>query len=661
MIVAPDFGTVTCPFAPMQLTVQDAFALAARHEAAGRAAEARRIYDEILAALPEHPGALLKIAVQELASGAHQRARERLERALASAQQQMLPTQQIWLALARAHLAAGEPAAAASAIEEAHTLGKRLKASGAAVEACTVLDECVQLAPDDAGLRLTFGAVLLDADRPADAERELERAIELGAREGEAWDNLGLARRLQGKDEQALSAFQRAAAATPALTPALANLVYARYALCAWDGLETDEQRLIATLDAATSDPRWPPWISLAMPITPAQQLAVARRWAGATLPQPSPRRAVPPRGEKLRVGYLSGNFRDHPTGRLMTGLFEQHSRNRFEITGYSYGPDGASATTARLRAAFDRWRDVRELADAAIARLIREDGIDLLVDRHGYTLGGRLGILASRPAPVQVHYMSFPGTLGYDALDHVIADAEVIPPGEERFFHERVWRLPRCYYVNDSRRGVPSPTLRSAHGLPENVLVLACLNQSYKLRRPLFATWLSMLRARGDVVLWLLAGHPRMQANLRSEAKRGGVDPARLVFARVVPQEAHIARLACADLALDTLPYGSHTTGCDALWMGVPMLTCRGTTFAGRVGASLLKATGLPELIADSPEEYGERLHELVAKPARLVEYREYLERTRETNPLFDTEGFTRDWEELLMRIYDEASGRGA
>jgi len=207
----------------------------------------------------------------------------------------------------------------------------------------------------------------------------------------------------------------------------------------------------------------------------------------------------------------------------------------------------------------------------------------------------------------------------------------------------------------------VPSPTLRSAHGLPENVLVLACLNQSYKLRRPLFATWLSMLRARGDVVLWLLAGHPRMQANLRSEAKRGGVDPARLVFARAVPQEAHIARLACADLALDTLPYGSHTTGCDALWMGVPMLTCRGTTFAGRVGASLLKATGLPELIADSPEEYGERLHELVAKPARLVEYREYLERTRETNPLFDTEGFTRDWEELLMRIYDEASGRGA
>jgi protein O-GlcNAc transferase len=645
----------------MQLTVQDAFALAARHEAAGRSADARRIYDEILAALPEHPGALLKIAVQELASGTYERARERLQRALASAQRQTLPTQEIWLALARAHLAAGDSVAAATAIGEAHAIAKRLKASGAASAARVVLEGCVKLAPDDADLRLTFGGVLLDADRAAEAEQQLERAVALGAREGEAWDNLGLAYRLRGKDEQALVSFQRAAAAAPALTPALANLVYARYTLCEWDGLDADEQRLIATLDDATSDPRWSPWIALAMPTSPAQQLAVARRWANATLPKPAPRRSVPPLAGKLRVGYLSGNFRDHPTGRLMAGLFEEHDRSRFEITGYSYGPEDGGVTAARIRAAFDRWRDVRDIGDAQIARLIREDGIDLLVDRHGYTLGDRQGILASRPAPVQVHYMSFPGTLGYDAIDAVIADAEVIPPGEERFFHERVRRLPRCYYVNDNRRGLPEPTPRNAHGLPDDALVLACLNQSYKLRRPLFATWLSVLRTRSDVVLWLLAGHPRMQENLRSEVKRAGVDPARLVFARAVPQDAHVARLACADLALDTLPYGSHTTGCDALWMGVPMLTCRGGTFAGRVGASLLKAAGLPELIADSPEEYGVRLLELVAKPARLAEYRDYLERTREQNPLFDTAGFTRDWEALLVRIYDDAAERAA
>jgi protein O-GlcNAc transferase len=309
------------------------------------------------------------------------------------------------------------------------------------------------------------------------------------------------------------------------------------------------------------------------------------------------------------------------------------------------------------VRSAFDRWRDVRNLSDAEIARAIRADGIDLLVDRHGYTLGGRLGILASRPAPVQVHYMSFPGTLGFDAIDDVIADAEVIPQGEERFFHERVRRLPRCYYVNDDRRGVPAVTSRERHGLPEDALVLACLNQPHKLRRPLFATWLAALRTRNDAVLWLLAGSERMQSNLRGEAYRAGVAPERLIFASPVRQDAHIARLACADLALDTLPYGSHTTGCDALWMGVPMLTCRGTTFAGRVGASLLKAVALPELITDSVDEYRERLLDLVAAPVRLARYRAHLLSTREGSALFDTAGFTRDFESLLTEIYDDAA----
>ena len=643
----------------MQLTVQDAFELAARHESAGRSTEARRIYDGILATLPEHPGALLRIAQQELASGAPERAKGWLQRALASAQQQALPAQEIWLALARADLAAGDRSGAAKAIEEAHAAAKRLKAMGAVSAARALLQDCVTLAPADADLRVTLGAVLLDANRAADAQRELERALDLGARGGELWDNLGIAHRLQGDDDQALRAFERAAAANPSLTPALANLVNARYALCEWDGLDADEQRLIATLDAPASDPRWPPWIALSMPTSSAQQLAVARRWASAMLPKAAPPRPVPPRSEKLRVGYLSGNFRDHPTGRLMAGLFEMHDRRRFEITGYSYGRDDGSPAAKRVRAAFDRWRDVRDVADAEVAHMIREDGIDLLVDRHGYTLGGRLGILASRPAPVQVHYMSFPGTLGFDAIDELIADAEVIPPDDERFFHERVRRLPRCYYVNDSRRGLPAPAPRSAHGLPEDALVLACLNQSHKLRRPLFATWLAALRARDDAVLWLLSGNARMQRNLRVEAERAGIAPERLIFAFPVAQDAHIARLACADLALDTLPYGSHTTGCDALWVGVPMLTCRGETFAGRVGASLLEAAGLSELIADSPEEYGARLQELVAKPARLTEYRDYLERTRERNPLFDTAAFTRDWEALLLEIYDDAVAR--
>jgi predicted O-linked N-acetylglucosamine transferase (SPINDLY family) len=640
----------------MQLTVQDAFALAARHEAAGRAADARAIYEQILASLPEHPGALLRIANQELAAGRHAGALERLTRALAAARAQALPTQEIWLALAATHLARDERKEADAAIEQLHGVAKKLKAAGAAEAAQELLGRCVALAPDDPDLLLSLGAVCLDANRPAEAKQQLERAAVLGAQGGTVWDNLGLAHHLLGDDEQAFHAFEHAVAADSSLTPALANLVNARYTLCEWEGLEAYEQRLIATLDDPASDPRWPPWIALSLPTSPAQQLAVARRWSKAMLPAPAPRRPVPPRAGRLRVGYLSGNFRDHPTGRLMAGLFEAHDRSRFEITGYSYGRDGSGATAARIRAAFERWRDVRDVGDAEAARMIRDDGIDILVDRHGYTLGGRLSILASRPAPVQIHYMSFPGTLGYAAIDGVIADAVVIPPGDEAFFHERVWRLPRCYYVNDSRRGLPAPAPRSANALPEDALVLACLNLSHKLRRPLFAAWLSALRVRDDAVLWLLAGHPRMQQNLRNEAERAGVDPGRLIFAPPVAQDAHIARLACADLALDTLPYGAHTTGCDALWTGVPMLTCRGATFAGRVGASLLTAAGLPELIADSPEAYAARLLELVSAPHRVREYRDYLNRTRETDPLFDTAGFTRDWEALLLEIHDSA-----
>ena len=641
----------------MQLTVQDAFALAARHEAEGRSAEARAIYEEILASLPEHPGALLRIAEQEIAAGGRDAALAHLQRAFAAARRSSVPAQEILLALVRARLARGERTEADAAIEELHAIAIRLKAAGAAGAARELLEQCVAFAPEHAALRVTLGGVCLDDHRPAAARQHLERALALGARSAEAWDNLGLALRQLGEDAEALASFERAAAAAPSLTPALANVVYTSYALCEWDGLEERERRLIATLDDPSSDPRWPPWIALSMPITPAQQLAVARRWAGAMLPVAAPRPSPVAGGQRLRVGYLSGNFHDHPTGRLMAGLFEQHDRKRFEIFGYTYGSGSDSVVRERIRAAFDHWRDLESLSDADAASVIRNDAIDILIERHGYTLGGRLGILASRPAPVQLHYMSFPGSLGYDAIDGVIADVEVIPPRDEVFFHERIWRLPRCYYVNDSRRGMPAATTRAANALLENALVLACFNQSERLRRPLFAIWLAALDARKDVVLWLLAGHPRAQENLRAEAGRAGIDPQRLIFAPKLPQEAHIARIACADLALDTLPYGAHTTGCDALWCGIPMLTCRGATFAGRVGASLLKASGLPELVTSSTEEYGQRLLELVSNPMRLRDYRAQLERTRETIPLFDTGGFTRDWESLLLEIHEQAA----
>lgn len=752
----------------MQLTVQDAFALAAKHDAAGRVTDARAIYDEILAAMPEHPGALLRIAQQELKAGDAVQASAHLELALSSAQKQSLPALDILIALARAQFARGDRAAASGALERAllaspqrattltrlgrvaldigepilaerifrsantpddsvaatglalaliaqrrlgeasdvvrraaefapnaldvlrlfaylelergevdesqriarrgleqhpqdvellHLLGRSLRAAGAFAAARDLLEQCLALAPDRPEIRQTLGATCLDVGDAAAARTHLERAIELGADEAETWDNLGIARRLLGDEEQALSAFERAHFASPKLTPALANLVYTQQHLCEWAPLEASERALSDTLDDPESDPRWPPFIALAMPLSSAQQLQVARRWSRAMLPQPAAPRRASPRSGRLRVGYLSGSFHEHPTARLMVGLFEEHDRGRFEVTGYSYGPDDGSEVRERVRAAFEHWRDVRDFSDSEIAQAIRDDGIDLLIERKGHTQGSRMGILASRPAPVQIHYMSFPGTLGYDAVDGIIADAEVVPPEDDRYFHERVWRLPRSYYANDRRRGLPSPSSRTDNGLPERGLVLACLNQSYKLRRPLFAIWMEALRARPDAILWLLASTPRGELNLGTEATRHGVDPARIIFAPRVRQEAHMARLACADLALDTLPYGAHTTGVDVLWAGVPMLTCRGETFAGRVGASLLRAARMDRLITHTLADYRERLLELVDEPVMLRDFRLHLAETRQTNALFDTVGFARDWEDLLLKIHDAAS----
>lgn len=751
---------------PLAAAFQEAFA----HEAAGREREALAVYASILRAVPDHPGALLRIAQADLRHGETARARARLETALASARTMRLPVADILAVLGRIarnearsedarallgealaetpmHLQAGlelgaldyelgdfeaarvrfaglaarhpesglvrlqlafaleqqgdmqaarEAAAAATTARDTHAAafvhaarlasrlhdhaaaellchdglarfpahpdllhqqGIVLKSVGRREAACAVLARAAARAPADAGIRLSLGAALLDAGRAAEAATALEEARGLGLASGEVWDNLGIARRTLGDEEGAMAAFEAAVAAAPRLTPALANLLNARQLACAWDGMEALEQALIANIETEGGDPRLPPFIALAMPTTPAQQLANARRWARAMLPPPVARVAVPRRRGRLRVGYLSSDFREHPTGRLMAGLFEAHDRDAFEIHAYSYGKDDGSALRARIRAAFDAWHDVDDLSDRAVAGQIRADGIDILVDRKGLTRGARLGILAERPAPVQVHYMSFPGTMGYDAIDGIIADDVVIPPGEEAFFHERVWRLPRCYFVNDGRRALPPTDPRAAHGLADDALVLACFNQPYKITRPFFSIWMDALAAAPAAVLWLLAPGAAQRRNLAREAEAHGIDPARLVFAPPLPHDAHMARVACADLTLDTLPVGQHTTACDALWVGVPMLTCRGATFVGRVGASLLGAVGMGALVTETPAVYRERLLSLVREPAQLVPWRGHLEAQRAALPLFDTAGFVGDWEALLLRIHGETT----
>jgi predicted O-linked N-acetylglucosamine transferase (SPINDLY family) len=320
----------------------------------------------------------------------------------------------------------------------------------------------------------------------------------------------------------------------------------------------------------------------------------------------------------------------------------------------YSYGADDASAMRARLTRAFDRFVDVSRLSYRDAASLIHQDQTDILIDLKGYTHGSRPMIPALRPAPVQVSYLGYPATMGADFIDYILVDRFVVDGAEQAVFSEKLVHLPVCYQANDSgfARAV-SPTSRRDWGLPEEGLVLCCFNNSYKLSPGIFDIWMRLLGATPGCVLWLLATNELAEANLRKEAAERGVDPARLVFAAVVPSAVHIERHRHADLFLDTLPCNAHTTASDALWGGVPVLTCRGDTFAGRVAGSLLNAVGMDELVTTSLREYELTAQALLRDPGRLKAMRRKIEQKRDVNSLFDLPTLTRAIETAYERMW--------
>ncbi len=449
----------------------------------------------------------------------------------------------------------------------------------------------------------------------------------------------------------ALAAFEQALVLAPDAPGALAPAAMASAYACDWARAEALVAQLVAVARAPSRAFPVSPVMAAALFDDPALQRRSIADYAAAALPPPAPRApaAIRERGTRLRVGYLSADFHEHATAHLAAGLFESHDAARVTAFAYALDRDDGGPMRARLRRAFTHWRDLAPASDADASARIAADGLDVLVDLKGHTQGSRLGILAARPAPVQIHYLGFPGTLAWGGIDALVADAIVVPPGDERHYAEAVLRMPRCYQVNDRGRPCPPAPSRASVGLPERGLVLASFNQGYKLGRAYVDIWLDTLACHDDAVLWLSVPHVPARERLRAAAALKGVDPARVVFAPHARQDEHLARLACADLALDVLPYGSHTTGSDALWCGVPLLTHTGTTFAGRVGTSLVDAVGLRELAVDSLDRYRATLASLAADRARLAGYRRHLERGRLGFPLFDTAGFARDFERLL------------
>jgi predicted O-linked N-acetylglucosamine transferase (SPINDLY family) len=395
---------------------------------------------------------------------------------------------------------------------------------------------------------------------------------------------------------------------------------------------------------AATDDP--------ALHRRMAETFAGALRAASVKRERPAPR-SVGPADRRLRIGYLCGDFNQHATGLLLAGVIEAHDRDAFEIFAYDYSPEDGSPTRARLVAAFEHFVRLGDESPSASAARIAADGIDILVDLKSYTERSRTEIMVLRPAPIQAAFLGYPGTQGAEWIDHIIADATVLPPDAEIHYAEQPIRLPVTCYPSDRTRPTPAPdTDRAAHGLPAEGTVFACFNNPFKIAPAVFGAWMDILRRAEGSVLWLYEGNPLIAPNLRAAAKKAGIDPARLIFAKPVTLEAHIARHSCADLFLDTVPYGAHTTALDALWAGLPLLTCTGESWASRVGASLLRAVGLPQLITSDLTAYTEQALTLAADPVLLQSLRAHLVQARQTSPLFDAAAFARALEQAFRQM---------
>jgi predicted O-linked N-acetylglucosamine transferase (SPINDLY family) len=577
----------------------------------GRPHEALQSYELALRLKPMNSGNLCNYGDALLAVGRHQEALQSYERAL-----------QIKPDLAAAACARGK------ALRELHRLDEALES----------LNRCLAIDPKMAAAHHERGSVLREMLRLDEAILSYDRAIELDPSSASTFFRRGIAFAECGKNGPAAASFSNALKIAPRFPFALGGKLLAKRMLCDWASWEEDSREVLA--EVGKGNPAIIPFSLLCVADAPAAQLQCARDYVRNNLPlSPLPLWSGEPYGHtKIRLAYISADLRLHALAALMIRVFEQHDRSRFEVIAVSLRPAESSSMGERLRSAFDEFIDASQMSDLEVANLIRQREIDIAVDLMGFTGGSRTGILAYRPAPVQVNYLGFPGTMGSPYIDYILADDFLIPSDSRKHFAESVVWLPDCFQPNDERRAISAKVpLRRDLALPQTGFVFCCFNNNYKINPPCFEVWMRLLREIPGSILWILGDEPAVEANLRIEAERRGVAHQRLVFARRIPYPDHLARLQCADLFLDTVPFNAGTTASDALWAGLPILTCAGQTFAARMAGSLLRAMRLPELITSNLEEYEALALELARTPQRLNELRRRVAQNRVTSPLFD------------------------
>ncbi len=525
-------------------------------------------------------------------------------------------------------------------------------------EALTDYDRAIALKPDHADAFRNRGVVLTELKRYEEALASFDRAIAIKPDHAEAFYSRGSAFLGLRRLDEAAENFSRAIALKPDQDHLKGIYLHVLMHLCDWTNFDARCAELIA--DAAGGLQTAHPFQLLACASTPADQLKCARTfvtkqwWAHAEPLWHGERYGH----QRIRVAYLSADLREHPVAYLIAGMFERHDRSRFETIAISFAEPKPSTVRERLKGSFGRFVEAQAMSDREVAELIRDLEVDIAVDLTGYTDGLRPDVFARKPAPVQVSYLGYAGTLGQDYCDYIIADRFVIPPESRVHYAEQVVYMPESFMVQDSGRKIAErrPS-RAEAGLPETGFVFCGFNNTYKITPDLFDVWMRLLRQVEGSVLWLSTLNLRAPNNLRREAQARGVAAERLVFAPYVKlNEDHLARLGLADLFLDTLYYNAHTSAADALWAGVPVLTCPGATFASRVAGSLLTAVGLPELITGSLAEYEALALQLARDPQRLAVLRQKLARNRTTYPLFDTDRFTRHMEAAYTTMWERA-----
>ena len=534
--------------------------------------------------------------------------------------------------------------------------GVTLRGLGRGQEALAAYDQAVALKPDFADAWNNRGVVLRDAGRTDEAMDSFRRALGIDPRHADSLANHGAALQAARRFEDAGREFRRLELVSPEHPYLLSGLLMSAIALCDWQTLEDIEERLKS--EVINGKAVVPPLPLMGAFDDPALHQAAAKHYLadllGHAQAAPAPKPAA---HDRIRLAYVSNDFYAHATARLMADLLERHDRSKFEVIAISFGPDEQSDVRDRLLKSFDQFHDVRGMSDLEAAELMRRLEIDIAIDLKGYTGGARPGIFAQGPAPVTVNYLGYPGTTGADFMQYVLADPVSLPTDNQAFYSEKIVHLPATYQPNDPKRVIGAVPSREEAGLPADGFVFCCFNNHWKITQPVFQSWMRILKAVPDSVLWLLSDSA--DAGLARAAEGEGIDPKRLIFAPRMAHAQHLGRLSLADLVLDTMPYNAHTTASDALWCGVPVLTVAGQSFAARVAASLNTAIGLPELIAKNLSAYEDGAVAIAKDPKKLKALKAKLAKNRGAKPLFDAPAFCQAIETAYCRIM-EAARRG-